>query len=471
MKWKADHEKSVLVSNFERRGWTRATDEGEWNIYFASPQTIKTLFSSESSVRLNDTQLVSHFPNHFELTRKDLMVKNIKRYKKEFERLLQMERAAEPSSAAPAAAAASSAGSAFGSSLHGSGSSVHSGGSSLHGGEDTIDIIPSTFILPGDFSLFVEEYRRSPALTWIMKPSSRSQGKGIFLVNKLAQVKRWFHSRATQMGPKDAYVISRYVDDPLLIGGKKFDLRLYVLVTSYRPLKAYIFRRGFARFTTINYTNEITELDNELIHLTNVAVQKHSDDYSAQHGGKWSLQNLRLYIESTRGLEAAEKLFRDIGWAVVHSLKACQHVIINDKHCFECYGYDILIDSQLKPWLIEVNASPSLSSTTPDDRQLKTQLLSEVLDLVVPPGFLEPRDAAARASQQQPAAAAKRRPAATMDAELDDSSRAKRPQQFELLYDESLELEAERARRQLEEKRRASVTRPFRMGGSGPWAH
>ena len=46
--------------------------------------------------------------------------------------------------------------------------------------------------------------------------------------------------RFSQTASKDQYVVSRYIDSPLLIGGKKSDLRLYVLVTSYRPLKAYL---------------------------------------------------------------------------------------------------------------------------------------------------------------------------------------------------------------------------------------
>ncbi|CAE7773488.1 Ttll1, partial [Symbiodinium microadriaticum] len=65
-----------------------------------------------------------------------------------------------------------------------------------------------------------------------------------------------------------------YIEDPLLIGGKKFDLRLYVLVTSYRPLKVYQYAHGFARFCNSKYNNDVEDIDNPFIHLTNVAIQK-----------------------------------------------------------------------------------------------------------------------------------------------------------------------------------------------------
>ena len=58
----------------------------------------------------------------------------------------------------------------------------------------------------------------------------------------------------------------------------------------------------------------------------------------------------------------------------------------SDKHCFECYGYDITIDDKLKPWLIAANASLSLSSSTATDRILKYSLINDTLNIAGPNG-------------------------------------------------------------------------------------
>lgn len=80
------------------------------------------------------------------------------------------------------------------------------------------------------------------------------------------------------------------------------------------------------------------------------------------HGGKLSVQNLRLHLESTRGKQVTETLFDQISWLIIHSLKSVAPVIASDRHCFECYGYDIIIDKTLKPWLIEVSTQKQTTS-------------------------------------------------------------------------------------------------------------
>ncbi|GAB6030010.1 putative tubulin polyglutamylase ttll1, variant 2 [Chamberlinius hualienensis] len=257
-----------------------------------------------------------------------------------------------------------------------------------------LDFIPVTFMLPAEYNLFVEEFRKNPTSTWIIKPSSKSQGAGIFLVNKLSQLQRWSRENrspthlVTTGNVKETYVISRYLENPLLIGGKKFDLRMYVLVTSFKPLKCFVYKLGFCRFCAVRYVSGESELDNMFVHLTNVSIQKHGDEYNRLHGGKWMIQSMRLYLEGTRGIQVTNKLFDDINWVILHSLKAVAGTIVNDRHCFECYGYDIIVDDNLKPWLVEVNASPSLTATTVSDRLLKSTLIKDILNIVCPPGHI-----------------------------------------------------------------------------------
>lgn len=89
-----------------------------------------------------------------------------------------------------------------------------------------------------------------------------------------------------------------------------------------------------------------------------------------------------LYLRAIKGYKATEVLLEKIDSIIINSLRSVQPLLISDKHCFECYGYDIIIDSELRPWLIEVNASPSLSATTSCDKIMKYTVIDDVLNIV-----------------------------------------------------------------------------------------
>ncbi|KAL7063869.1 hypothetical protein AAHC03_04624 [Spirometra sp. Aus1] len=298
---------------------------------------------------LPDHVRLCHYRNHFELTRKNLVVKNLKRLKKKCEKEC---------------------------------------------GKKELDFIPTTFELPMEYHMFLEEFRKSPGSIWIMKPVAKSQGRGIFLFRRIKDIEAWKWSGATSVSKTDNgatgdatgketpenYVVSRYIDNPYLIGGRKFDLRVYVLVTSFMPLKAWVYRDGFARLSNAGFS--LDSIDDQYVHLTNVAIQKSAPDYDADRGLKWSVCRLRRFLLAKHGYKKVEQLFRDIDTIFVASLLSVQKIMIHDKHCFELYGYDILLDTDLKPWLLEINSSPSLTASSPEDRQLKLKLLDDVLSIV-----------------------------------------------------------------------------------------
>ena len=179
------------------------------------------------------------------------------------------------------------------------------------------------------------------------------------------------------------YVAQRYLDDPYLVGGKKFDMRLYAVCLSYNPLKVYLYREGFARFTNARYSMSKADIDNPYVHLTNHAIQKKDEAYDAETTDlKWSIGELKRFMTTKHGAEAVNACFAGIQSIIVNSLRSVSNVIINDKHCFEMYGYDVMLDADLKPWLIEVNASPSMSSDTQTDHDLKFGLLDDMLTVV-----------------------------------------------------------------------------------------
>ncbi|KAI8915116.1 tubulin-tyrosine ligase family-domain-containing protein [Entophlyctis helioformis] len=305
------------------RGWKETDSELDWDFFWADVHWVHETFDH---VYLQEYQRINHFRNHYELTRKDLLVKNVKRMIKTIEKEY-----GKPES-------------------------------------QKFEFISTSYVLPQEHALFQEEFKRNGGV-WIMKPGARGGAA----------------NSEDGEGP-EAYIVQRYIENPYLIGGcvcsKKFDIRGYVLVTSYYPLVVYIHRNGFCRFSNTQFSMQAKDISNLYIHATNVAIQKTSPNYDGDKGCKWLLRNLKMYLTTKHGGLAVDELFTEMEALIVRSLMSVQKVMINDKHCFELYGYDILIDSNLKPWLLEVNASPSLTAETQFDYDLKYAMLNDCFDVV-----------------------------------------------------------------------------------------
>lgn len=126
------------------------------------------------------------------------------------------------------------------------------------------NFFPKTWVLPNDFPEYLRHYKQNKGATYIVKPAMQSQGRGIFLTRN-----------SDEINPRLNAVIQEYIEDPFLVDNLKFDIRLYVYVTSVDPLRIYLFDEGLVRFATEEYQAPTEEnLKNIYMHLTNYSLNK-----------------------------------------------------------------------------------------------------------------------------------------------------------------------------------------------------
>ncbi|XP_038597658.1 tubulin polyglutamylase TTLL5 isoform X4 [Tachyglossus aculeatus] len=283
---------------------------------------------------LSDVQKVNHFPRSYELTRKDRLYKNV----------IRMQQA--------------------------------------HGFK-AFHILPQTFLLPAEYPEFCSSYSKDRG-PWIVKPVASSRGRGVYLINN-----------PNQISLEENILVSRYINNPLLIDDFKFDVRLYVLVTSYDPLVIYLYEEGLARFATVRYDQGPKFIRNQFMHLTNYSVNKKSGDYVScddpeveDYGNKWSMSAMLRYLKqegrdtSVLMAHVEDLVIKTIISAELAIATACKAFVPHRSSCFELYGFDVLIDATLKPWLLEVNLSPSLACDSPLDLKVKASMISDMFTVV-----------------------------------------------------------------------------------------
>eukprot|EP00759_Apiculatamorpha_spiralis_P021324 PhF_6_TR26218/c0_g1_i4/m.37375/K16582/TTLL6_13; tubulin polyglutamylase TTLL6/13 len=247
---------------------------------------------------------------------------------------------------------------------------------------------PRTWSLRSEKHLFRKHAMTSGKKTYIIKPNAGCQGRGIILTKDPLSI----------IDELDDYVAQEYVAKPLLIEGKKFDMRVYVLVTCVKPLSIFVYHEGLIRMCAEDYKKPSDDnIETMSMHLTNYAVNKLSDKYVFNEdedkpdvGNKRNFAWFNQYVEDI-GFDP-KRLWDRIDNIACKALIAAQpqlaHVYSSTfSHetdgfaCFEILGLDVLVDQQLKPWLLEVNHAPSLTCDTPLDHSIKYNLLKEAFTI------------------------------------------------------------------------------------------
>ena len=249
---------------------------------------------------------------------------------------------------------------------------------------------PKTFDCETEFTEFEKYFSSHPKMPyWIIKPTNHSGGQGMYLVNHPDQVKN-----------KEAMLAQQYIHDPLLVNGFKFNLRLYIVITSHTPLRAYLWNNGITFVATevfdinksamantaMHIANPLVHLDNKNLHIANCL----EDD---DKGHLMRLSSLYgLLAKQECNIELLQKNIKKLAKSVLNASKLVG-ILDNDintgnnlAYPIKILGLDIVIDKDLQAFLVEVERFPGLTSPPKDiiSNAIKSQLLADSYQLCLP---------------------------------------------------------------------------------------
>ncbi|XP_059189028.1 protein polyglycylase TTLL10 [Centropristis striata] len=232
---------------------------------------------------------------------------------------------------------------------------------------------------------------------WICKPTGLNQGRGIFLLKsqedvaafklKLQHTEDSQADRKTHHRQPQARVVQHYIQSPLLLKGKKFDVRSYLLIACTAPYMVF-FRHGYVRLTCDLYDPSSNNLS---AHLTNQYMQKKNPLYSQlKEDTVWSMESFNTYVNDR--FQVAKDLPRD--WVLGAFAKRMQQILtqcflavkyklVCRLGFFDLIGCDFMVDEDFKVWLLEMNCNPALHTNCEVLKEVIPSTVEEALDLTL----------------------------------------------------------------------------------------
>ncbi|MDI5890993.1 PqqD family peptide modification chaperone [Halomonas rhizosphaerae] len=243
---------------------------------------------------------------------------------------------------------------------------------------------PRAYVMPGDYHALQEAALADPAQRWILKPTNASKGKGVRVLQDVAEAPL----------ARD-WLVQEYLANPHTIRGHKYVLRLYVLITSLEPLRVYLYRQGFAKLASEPWDpedadNPYSQLTNPDINALNSRAEVPVEFIDLERYRAW----LRDQGHDDEALFARiEDLVTLTAISAVDALRRrTAEAGADPRGCYELLGLDCLVDDTLKPWILECNLSPSLGiCAAPEtggriEEAVKGGLVHDLVSLVDIPG-------------------------------------------------------------------------------------
>eukprot|EP01130_Rhizamoeba_saxonica_P001979 TRINITY_DN11798_c0_g1_i1.p1 TRINITY_DN11798_c0_g1~~TRINITY_DN11798_c0_g1_i1.p1 ORF type:complete len:459 (-),score=93.69 TRINITY_DN11798_c0_g1_i1:156-1532(-) len=251
---------------------------------------------------------------------------------------------------------------------------------------------PLGYNLPVDWEYFEQDISNNPR-PFILKPARCAMGMGIRCATSIDQV-----DLQSEFIQNKEPVAQEYIINPQLLDGFKTSFRIYVAVTSYNPLRIYIFPNGLTRISSEKYTEDIDSFveNYQYIHLTNVDINHHNEEsFLSQISEDIKNDGLRVDAKYMFDKWRNDGLNVDKIWNEMKEIAVKTFIATEEKmykyvkstvkyrsNGYELLGYDFLVDVDEKVWLLEINSSPNLEPHTELETVVKRNMIRDLLQLV-----------------------------------------------------------------------------------------
>ena len=251
--------------------------------------------------------------------------------------------------------------------------------------KEDYNFMPETYYYPNDKYIINKKFRNYKIKLddlWFVKPAHKWGGRGIKILESLDQIE------------KESFLINKYITNLDLINNKKYDLRLYVLVTGLKPLRIYLNQEGLIRIASRNFSLDMNNIKDRYVHLTNTGVNSQSKEFiipnndDSENANIWNLHTYEKYLRKMNvDYNKIKDKIKDI---IIKSMISVYRNLtlelsennLNDINFFDVLGYDIIITNKYEPILLEINSGPSMAMYNELDKPIKTNLLVDTLNIV-----------------------------------------------------------------------------------------